>query len=85
MAVKGLLVCSLFHNIIKDACQTSINLMEASVPDSGYNRFIRWAKDQGIKINGVRPAKTPNGGLGIIADRNIKVLSSGADQLDYGC
>lgn len=59
--------------------------MEASVPANGHDRFARWAKDQGIQVNGVRPAKTPNGGLGIIANRNIKVFSLRADRREYGC
>lgn len=59
--------------------------MEASVPESSHARFTLWTKDQGIKVNGVRPAKTPNGGLGIVANRAIKVFYFKAGEGECGC
>ncbi|GFF52729.1 SET domain protein [Aspergillus udagawae] len=37
-----------------------------------HTDFMRWAKSQGVKINGVTPAHVPGRGSGMIATRNIE-------------
>ena len=39
-----------------------------------HDVFTAWAKERGVKINAVRPAKIPGRGLGIVATCKIKVL-----------
>jgi len=38
-----------------------------------HDRFTQWAKERGVKINGVAPARFPGRGLGIAAKKDIKV------------
>jgi hypothetical protein len=35
--------------------------------------FTQWAIEQGIQINGIKPAKLPGKGVGIIATKALKV------------
>lgn len=42
-------------------------------PGSQHENFTVWAKEQGVKIHGVTPARTANRGLGIVAQRRIEV------------
>ena len=44
-----------------------------SPPGPQHEHFIEWAEGKGIQINGVKPAKIPGRGLGIIAMRSINV------------
>lgn len=49
-------------------------MMEISrSPGPHHERFIEWAREQKIKINGVGPAQASGRGLGIIAQRRIEV------------
>ncbi|MCJ1379468.1 hypothetical protein MMC17_002569 [Xylographa soralifera] len=34
--------------------------------------LIRWAKDKGVELNGIKPQRIPNRGLGVVATRNLK-------------
>lgn len=43
-----------------------------------HTDFMRWAKSQGVKINGVTPAHIPGRGSGMIATRNIEVRRDAA-------
>ena len=45
----------------------------AGEEDGKHKRLFKWAKEHGIIIEGVRAAKIPHKGLGIIAERPIKV------------
>ena len=38
-----------------------------------YEEFTAWVKQQGVKVNGVMPAKLPERGIGIVAQRHIEV------------
>lgn len=42
-------------------------------PGPQHERFTAWAREQKIRINGVRPAQVSGRGLGIIAQRRIEV------------
>lgn len=42
-------------------------------PGPQHERFIQWAREQNIRINGVGPAQVSGRGLGIIAQRRIEV------------
>ena len=44
-----------------------------SSPGPKHEQFTTWAKNQGVRINGVGPAKISGSGLGIIAQRRIEV------------
>ena len=48
-------------------------MARVSLPGPEHEHFITWAKNQGVKISGVGPAKIPGRGLGIIAQRRIEV------------
>ncbi|KAF2197678.1 SET domain-containing protein [Delitschia confertaspora ATCC 74209] len=41
-------------------------------PGEEHDRFIEWAQEQGIQINGVAPAKFVGRGMGIVAARDLK-------------
>lgn len=44
------------------------------LPSSDHHaRFVDWAKEQGVFIDGVWPTKITGRGIGIIARRNLKV------------
>lgn len=45
-----------------------------SSPGAPHGAFTTWATAQGVKINGVEPAKISGRGLGIVARRRIEVL-----------
>lgn len=38
-----------------------------------HEEFTAWAREQGVEINGVEPAKFPGRGLGVIARCKIEV------------
>jgi hypothetical protein len=38
-----------------------------------HTNLIEWAKELGVTINGVKPARLPNKGMGVIATRPLKV------------
>lgn len=42
-------------------------------PENEHMQLLKWAKEQGITTNGVGPAKIPGKGLGVVAERGIKV------------
>jgi hypothetical protein len=44
-----------------------------SPPGEQHTAFMQWAIAQGVKVNGVEPAKIPGRGLGMIATRDIQV------------
>ena len=43
------------------------------MPGPEHEHFTTWAKNQGVRISGVGPAKISGSGLGIIAQRRIEV------------
>jgi len=43
-----------------------------------HTKFVIWAKDNGVDINGIAPAQFVNRGMGIVAAKDIKVS-------DYTC
>lgn len=38
-----------------------------------HERFMEWAVEKGVKINGIKPHKFEGRGLGIIAEKDLKV------------
>lgn len=44
-----------------------------SPPGVHHEKFTAWAKQQGIRVNGVGPARISGHGLGIVAQRRIEV------------
>lgn len=42
-------------------------------PEARHLNFTRWSQEQGVVIDGVRPAAFLGKGLGIVASRRIKV------------
>lgn len=42
-------------------------------PGAHHEEFTAWAKQQGVQINGVGPARILGHGLGIVAQRRIEV------------
>lgn len=56
--------------------------MEGLLPvGEEHEVFTVWAKERGVTVNAVRPARIRGRGLGIVATRRIKVpvLSEGLD------
>ena len=41
--------------------------------ETKYESFGAWAVEQGIEVNGIRLAQTHGQGLGIVAERHLKV------------
>ena len=48
-------------------------MSENSPPGAHHEEFTKWAKQQGIQVNGIEPASIPGHGLGIVAQRRIEV------------
>lgn len=44
-----------------------------SPPGEQHTAFMQWAIAQGVKVNGVEPARIPGRGLGMIAIRDVQV------------
>lgn len=44
-----------------------------SPPGAQHEAFTKWVKAEGVRIDGVRPAKISGRGLGIVAERRIEV------------
>jgi len=42
-------------------------------PGEEHTLFVEWAKEHGVEINGVAPARFKGRGMGIVAARDIKV------------
>ncbi len=38
-----------------------------------HEKFTEWAIEKGVKINGIKPHRFEGRGLGIIAERDLKV------------
>lgn len=53
--------------------------MAAIDPGEEHTRFVEWAENTGVKIDGIAPAKFVGRGVGIVAARKIKV------SLDTSC
>lgn len=56
------------------------NTMAAALdPGEEHTRFIEWAEENGVTINGIAPAKFVNRGMGIVAARDLEVSTTGFD------
>ena len=42
-------------------------------PTNHHTLFVDWAKEQGVLIDGVWPAEIAGRGIGVVAQRNLKV------------
>jgi len=41
-----------------------------------HGKFTEWAIEKGVKINGIRPHRFEGRGLGIIAEKDLKVRAN---------
>jgi hypothetical protein len=37
------------------------------------DKLLEWAETEGVKLNGIKPSLIPGRGIGIVAQRDIKV------------
>jgi hypothetical protein len=42
-------------------------------PGEQHTKFVAWAEDHGVSINGIAPASFVDRGMGIVAAKDIKV------------
>jgi hypothetical protein len=42
-------------------------------PGEEHTRFVDWASENGVEINGIAPAKFVGRGMGIVAAKDLKV------------
>lgn len=42
-------------------------------PGDEHTKFVEWAEQNGVTINGIAPAKFVDRGMGIVAARDLKV------------
>ena len=42
-------------------------------PGEEHDRFIEWAKEHGVSIDGIAPARFVDRGMGIVAAKDLKV------------
>ena len=42
-------------------------------PGEQHSKFVTWAEEHGVDINGIAPAKFVGRGMGIVASKDIKV------------
>lgn len=42
-------------------------------PGAQHTKFVVWAEENGVEINGIAPAKFVDRGIGIVAAKDIKV------------
>jgi hypothetical protein len=42
-------------------------------PGAQHTKFVVWAEENGVEINGIAPAKFVDRGMGIVAAQDIKV------------
>lgn len=47
--------------------------MAAMDPGEEHTRFIDWAQDNGVLVNGIAPARFKDRGMGIVASKDINV------------
>lgn len=45
-------------------------------PGEQHTKFVAWAEDNGVTINGITPAKFIDRGMGIVAAKDIKVSTN---------
>lgn len=48
-------------------------MVDIRPPSDHHTRFVGWAKEQGILVDGVWPAEIAGRGIGIVARRSLKV------------
>jgi hypothetical protein len=42
-------------------------------PGEGHTKFVAWAEENGVSINGIAPARFVDRGMGIVAAKDLKV------------
>jgi hypothetical protein len=45
----------------------------SSSTEQKHTHFVKWAKERGVAINGVKPARIPHKGMGVVATRPLMV------------
>ena len=66
-------------------CQ-NYHVTRSSLPCKAMEKhieFTKWVITQGVTINGIAAHKFPGRGLGIIAEKNLKVRTATVDQIDF--
>ena len=53
--------------------RTALAMTAALDPGEQHTRFMDWAKSNGVKIDGIAPARFVGRGMGIVAAKDIKV------------
>jgi len=48
-----------------------------------HTDLIQWAKECGVTINGIKPARLPHKGIGILATRPLKVDALDLNQIHH--
>jgi hypothetical protein len=51
----------------------SNNMTPALDPGEEHTKFVQWAEENGVTINGIAPAKFVDRGMGIVAARDLQV------------
>jgi hypothetical protein len=51
-------------------------------PGEEHTKFVAWAENNGVEINGIAPAKFVDRGMGIVAAKDIKVSLTHGHRLD---
>jgi hypothetical protein len=50
-----------------------VTMAAALDPGEPHTKFVAWAEENGVEINGIAPARFVDRGMGIVAAKDIKV------------
>lgn len=53
----------------------STKMTPALDPGEEHTKFVKWAEENNVTINGIAPAKFVDRGMGIVAARDLQVSS----------
>jgi hypothetical protein len=59
--------------ILVNSSITAVTMAAALDPGEEHTKFVSWAEDNGVDINGIAPARFVGRGMGIVAAKDIKV------------
>jgi hypothetical protein len=55
---------------------SNASMKPALDPGEGHTKFVEWAENNGVTIDGIAPAKFVDRGMGIVAAKDLKVSNS---------
>ena len=55
---------------------SNASMKPALDPGESHTKFVEWAENNGVTINGIAPAKFVDRGMGIVAAKDLKVSNS---------